>query len=331
MIDVMKMLRARKYMKRNEPFLASWHAYIGYELDLFTAFERPFTVRDVADAYGIDEVLLEQWVKVGVSVGHLREAGRNRYRLKNRWKLPKPKGQNSSGIILKEMMELHIPALLSYPEIMRGGTRNHFDERRHADMVAETSRLLEAAAVGKVAKQLKNMTGGTVLDLGCGEGGYINMLAKRFPHVEFIGVEVSASVAETARQVTAGQSNVTIIHSDLWEFDPPGEVDVILMNNVLHYIPLDKRADLFDRLAEWLEEQGTLAVVTPIAGHTGSPPFAHAFNSFFSSFDNLYRLPAEHELKRWGVEAGFEFLGFQTVVKEGSWYIAQYRKEFQSA
>ncbi|AQQ52485.1 class I SAM-dependent methyltransferase [Planococcus lenghuensis] len=331
MMDIMKMLRARKYMKRNEPFLASWHAYIGYEMGLFTAFERPFTVEDVADAYGIDEVLLEQWVKVGLSIGHLKEAGRNRYRLKNRWKLPKPKGQNSSGIILKEMMELHIPALLSYPDIMRGGERNHFDERRHADMVAETSRLLEVAAIGKVARQLRDLKTGTVLDLGCGEGGYIKMLAKRFPQIQFIGVEVSDSVAATAREVNAEQPNVEIVCSDLWDFEPDGDADVILMNNVLHYIPLDQRAKLFGRLSDWLNDNGVLAIVTPIAGHADSPPFAHAFNSFFLSFDNLYRLPAEDELKRWGVEAGFDFLGFQTVVKEGSWYIAQYRKEFKSA
>ncbi|WP_241536020.1 class I SAM-dependent methyltransferase [Indiicoccus explosivorum] len=328
-MDLMKMVRARTYMKRNEPFLASWHAYVGYELDLFTVFDRPFTINDVADARGIDEALLDQWVKVGVSVGHLKRAGRDRFRTRNKWKLPRRKGENSSGIILKEMMELHIPALLSYPEIMRGGERNHFDELRHADMVAETSRLLEAAAIGKVAKQLKTMHGGTVLDLGCGEGGYIKMLARRFPNVEFIGVEVSGSVARTAREVTAECRNVTIVNSDLWTFQPEKQPDVILLNNVLHYIGLEKRAELFRQLAGWLPENGLLSIVTPIAGQIDSPPFAHAFNSFFSSFDNLYRLPSEQELKEWGVEAGFEFLGFQTVIKEGSWYMAQFRKEFQ--
>ena len=132
MIDVMKMFKARMYMKRNEPFLYSWHAYVGYELDLFKAFDRPMSQYDVADALQLDEDLLNQWVNVGVSIGHLKEAGRNRYKTWNAWKLPKPKGNNSSGVLLKEMMELHIPTLLNYPEMMRKQERLHFDEEKHA-------------------------------------------------------------------------------------------------------------------------------------------------------------------------------------------------------
>jgi hypothetical protein len=39
--------------------------------------------------------------------------------------LPRPKEESSSGVILKEMMELHIPSLLTYPDMMRNKTRNH--------------------------------------------------------------------------------------------------------------------------------------------------------------------------------------------------------------
>ena len=149
----MKMFTARMYMKRNEPFLSSWHAYVGYELDLFKAFGRPMSKFDVADALDLDEDLLEQWIMVGLSIGHLKEAGRGRYKIANSWKLPKPKGNNSSGVLLKEMMELHIPTLLQYPEMMREKKRSHFDEEKHAPTVAETSRLLEVLAMPKMSKK----------------------------------------------------------------------------------------------------------------------------------------------------------------------------------
>ncbi|TWT13449.1 trans-aconitate 2-methyltransferase [Planomicrobium sp. CPCC 101079] len=327
MIDVMKMLKARMYMKRNEPFLYSWHAYVGYELDLFKAFERPVTKFDVADALQLDEALLEQWVSVGVSIGHLKEAGRNRYKTWNAWKLPKPKGQNSSGVLLKEMMELHIPTLLSYPEMMREGKRRHFDEEKHAPTVAETSRLLEVLAMPKMAKQLKEKKGGNVLDIGCGEAGYIKKLAERFPSTQFTGIEISPTVTETAKKLTEGMANIKIENADLWKYVPEKPQDLILMNNVIHYIDLEDRQKLYHQLAGWLNKDGVLSIVTPIAGSSDSPPFANVFNSFFSSFDNLYRLPTTEELAEWGAEAGLTMLGIHTVIKEGSWYIVQYQKE----
>lgn len=330
MIDVMKMFKARMYMKRNEPFLYSWHAYVGYELDLFKAFERPMSKFDVADALQLDEDLLTQWVTVGVSIGHLKEAGRNRYKVWNTWKLPKPKGNNSSGVLLKEMMELHIPTLLNYPEMMRQQSRGHFDEEKHAPTVAETSRLLEVLALPKMARRIRERNSKTVLDIGCGEAGYIQKLAERFPDAQFTGIEISPTVTGTARQLTADNPNILIENADLWDYKPEQPLDMVMMNNVIHYIDLEKRQDLFTELASWVAEGGVLSVVTPIAGSVQDPPFANVFNSFFSSFDNLYRLPTREELAEWGDNAGLSMIGIKTVIKEGSWYIAQYEKKSES-
>lgn len=326
MIDVMKMFKARMYMKRNEPFLYSWHAYVGFELDLFKAFERPMSKADVADAYGLDENLLDQWVAVGVSIGHLKEAGRGRYKIANAWKLPKTKGDNSSGVLLKEMMELHIPTLLNYPEMMRNHNRLHFDEERHAGTVAETSRLLEVLAMPKMAKRIRENGVRTVLDIGCGEAGYIKKLAGRFPKTQFTGIEISEEVTEKAQRLTEDDDNIIVEHADLWDYHPQQPFDMVMMNNVLHYIDLEKREALIFELAGWVSPGGILSIVTPIAGNSDDPPFANVFNSFFSSFDNLYRLPNREELRAWGHEAGLEMLGIHTVIKEGGWYIAQYRK-----
>jgi hypothetical protein len=38
------------------------------------------------------------------------------------WKLPRHKAEASSGVILKEMIELHIPSLLKYPDMIRNKT-----------------------------------------------------------------------------------------------------------------------------------------------------------------------------------------------------------------
>ena len=47
---------------------------------------------------------------------------RERYKTGSMWKLPRPKAEASSGVILKDMMELHIPSLLKYPDMKRNKT-----------------------------------------------------------------------------------------------------------------------------------------------------------------------------------------------------------------
>ena len=37
--EYQRLWQARKWMKKNEPFLQAWHAHLGYSLDLFKAFE----------------------------------------------------------------------------------------------------------------------------------------------------------------------------------------------------------------------------------------------------------------------------------------------------
>ncbi len=326
MVDFMEMFKARLWMKRNVPFLHSWHAYVGYELDLFLAFERGVSVTDVSDAYQLDITLLEQWVNVGVSIGHLKSMNRERYKTIGLWKLPRPKEESSSGVILKEIMELHIPSLLNYPEMMREKKRNHFDADRHADTVAETSRLLEIMAIPKIAKLLKEKKNQHVLDIGCGEGGYIQSLAETFEDSTFDGIEVSQSVAQTATELTEGMKNVTIEQSDLWKYEPKKTYNLLLMNNIIHYIPREKRQELFNRLSGWLNEDGVLSVITPISSGQDSPPFVAAFNSFFISFDNLYSLPREEELTEWARGAGLKIVSIQSVIREGGWVIVQYKK-----
>nr|WP_316046132.1 class I SAM-dependent methyltransferase [Planococcus glaciei] len=109
-------------------------------------------------------------------------------------------------------------------------------------------------------------------------------LADRFPDTQFTGIEISPAVVETAKELTAGNDNIVIENADLWQYQPERLQDMVMMNNVIHYIDLEKRQALFTELATWLEKDGILSVVTPIAGSSEDPPFANVFNSFFLFF-----------------------------------------------
>lgn len=79
----------------------------------------------------------------------------------------------------------------------------------------------------------------TVLDLGCGPGEITCELARRFPHVQIVGVDHS-SVAITRAQALAdrmGLTNATFVAADLSTFSPKGPVDLIALFDAFHHVP----------------------------------------------------------------------------------------------
>ncbi|WP_409304355.1 class I SAM-dependent methyltransferase [Peribacillus sp. SCS-155] len=322
-----RLLNARNWMKKNIPFLYSWHAYVGYELDLFQKFSEPATVSDVARDTSYEKDLLEQWVDVGVAVNHLKKLSNGRYKTAKKFRIPASKrNPRSTGIILKEMMELHIPTLLAYPELMRNNSKRTFNHEMHGQTVAQTSSLLEQLAYPTFQKLLKKYNYHTVLDLGCGQAGYISRLAEQFTDVDFEGIELNGEVAASAKERCAAQKNIMIRQADLMEFEPQKTYDVIMMNNLLHYIRPDHRTEVMKRVSGWLSEDGRIAIMTPISHDENGAQFSSAFNSFFSAFNNLYPVPSIRRMKLIAKNAGLIIDQKKAVIKEGGWYVIVLKK-----
>ncbi len=221
MKDLQKAWRARNWMKNNENFLQTWHAYVGNELGLFKGFEKPKTVKEVADELNVKEDLLQRWVDVGSSIKHLRKRTGGRYRTSKRNCGEFLEGEsNGIGALLKEMMELHIPTLLSYPHYMKSEERAQFDHEQFGDVVAETSTLLEQFSIRRIKKMVRENNVTRIIDLGCGHGGYLRKLAEVFPHIQMIGVDVNASVIERAREESAEYDNIDFVVGDASTWKP---------------------------------------------------------------------------------------------------------------
>ncbi|KUP09088.1 methyltransferase type 12 [Bacillus coahuilensis m2-6] len=325
--DYVRLWKARTWMKSNEPFLSSWHAYVGYELDLFEEFKKPVTVQQVAVGRDLEQELLSQWVDVGVVLKHLKKDSKERVKTIRKWKLPMSKGSDvSSGVLLKEMMELHIPSLIKYPELMKTKKRQHFDADHHGETVAKTSSLLEKMAFPEVEKLVRKEEAEQVLDIGCGEAGYVMRLGEKFPKKNFTGIEIHEEVAKHAMERVRDHSNISIVNQDLYSFHPEKQYDLIMANNILHYIDPTTRTTLFSQIHEWLQEDGVLSVITPIQRSKYGKQFSSAFNSFFTSFDNLYPIPSEQELEDIAKASNFTLEDSKPIVKEGGWYIVTFRK-----
>lgn len=192
--EYVKVWNARKWLKEAEPFLKVWHAYLGYSLNLFSYFKSGAKVVDVADKHGLKPELLSRWVEVGVAVGHLRESKGGKIKTKPKMgKYLTKESKHSVGILLEELFELHMPTLLSYREQLPNKEQDPPPEM--ADMVAGTSSLLEALAVPKIAAVIKKRKAESVLDVGCGYGGYVKRLAHTFPVHNLTGLKSTTTCA----------------------------------------------------------------------------------------------------------------------------------------
>jgi SAM-dependent methyltransferase len=84
-----------------------------------------------------------------------------------------------------------------------------------------------------------------VADMGCGTGHTLVAIARRFPAVEFVGVDVVAAALERARAHAAavGAANVAFITGDVAGVLPDvGVFDAVLCLGVLHHVAEPTRA-----------------------------------------------------------------------------------------
>ncbi|MFC0522092.1 class I SAM-dependent methyltransferase [Pontibacillus salicampi] len=322
MKDWQKALRARNWMKRNESFLYTWHAYVGNELNLFKKFQSPVTVQEVAEANQIGEDLLQCWVEVGVSIKHLRKRTGGRYRTskKHCGEFLTEDGQQVAAV-LKEMMELHIPTLLAYPKFMQTGERAFFNHEKFGSVVAETSSLLEHFAIRRIRKLIREREINRIIDIGCGYGGYLRKLAETFPDIEMVGVDMNEKVIEYAQKASIGYDNITFVVGNATNWHPNEQkADLILLHNIFHYVEPSTRGALLGNISNWLEEEGLISVITPLHGLEQGQAFSSVFNSFFTAHSNLYALPNQPDITSIANAADLTISDLNPIVKEGGWY-----------
>ncbi|OMP66525.1 hypothetical protein BTO28_12445 [Domibacillus epiphyticus] len=325
------MWEARNWMKRNEPFLPTWHAYVGYRLDLFEKLSRGMSIDQVISEYGYEDNLLRSWADTGVVLDHLKKNGEQLIPSKQMMRFFTQKSEDAIGELLKEMFEMHMPVLMNYPDMIKTKRKSSFNGDHFGKTVAATSALIEKRAFPHVVKELQLRKPEWVLDIGCGTGGYLMKLARKMNRGTYAGVDISKDVIDIAREKAKKyglDQKVRFYYADINKWDvPDGLFDIVMMNNLLHYYSPDTRADLFARVAQLLSPKGTAVVITPLYLEKGGRRFSAAFNSFMEAHDNLYPLPKRKELVQDAKAAGLKLKAVKTVVREGSWYCMSFSKK----
>jgi trans-aconitate 2-methyltransferase len=97
-----------------------------------------------------------------------------------------------------------------------------------------------------------------VADLGCGPGNLTATLADRWPASRIAGIDSSAEMIERAAALDVP---VTFAVGDVHDWHPASDVDVVVSNAVLHWVPGHR--ELLTRWARELPAGAWLAVQVP--------------------------------------------------------------------
>ena len=95
-----------------------------------------------------------------------------------------------------------------------------------------------------------------VLDLGTGNGYYLQKIASRFPDKSYLGIDISEDLIEIATRENS-RANVRFICGDLFEFE--GAYDVVILRLVLQHLPdVDK---VLKKVARITKQGGSVLVI----------------------------------------------------------------------
>jgi 2-polyprenyl-3-methyl-5-hydroxy-6-metoxy-1,4-benzoquinol methylase len=100
---------------------------------------------------------------------------------------------------------------------------------------------------------------GTIIDLGCGNGLFSNILSLGSPVRQVIGIDLDRKKIEVANQTKATGSHITYQIGDVVEADYP-QGDVFTLIDVLYLIPYDKQDIILQKCYKALRPGGILIV-----------------------------------------------------------------------
>jgi SAM-dependent methyltransferase len=139
----------------------------------------------------------------------------------------------------------------------------YYDARYSGDYMAGQP-ALEVLRVEQLLREARPPVG-SVLDFGCGRGGWVGLLEHTFPDAELVGVDISATAIEGARASFPRHSFHCFDgqHAPL----PDESVDVVFSYHVLeHVLDLDAAVAEIGRL---VAPGGRVCLITP-CGNAGS-------------------------------------------------------------
>ena len=271
-------------------------AGIGYDTGLFETLAQlpPATSRQVADAAGLDERYVREWLG-GVVCAEiaLYDPAAGTYELcpDVRPFVTGPGPDNlARSMRIVSMMGGVVPKVVDC--FRNGGGLAYDDYPGFHDVQAEDSAAVNDASLVDTIIPLTGLvdrlvTGIDVLDVGCGEGHAVNLLGRAFPRSRFTGYDFSPEALVAARVEAArwGLANVTFEERDVATL-PQGAFDLVTAFDAIH--DQAHPATVLAAVRGALREDGTFLMVDVNASSNLEDNVALPWGSFLYAVSTLH-------------------------------------------
>jgi SAM-dependent methyltransferase len=275
--------------------------------------------------------VLRNWVDAGLVIGHLVRVSDAEIQASPAMVRDFTRSSPTHiGELLTEMLEMHIPSLLRYPSLLRGEPKPTYAGDAYGHTVASTSALIEQRAVRLVRKWARRWGVKRSLDVGCGQGGYTLALAEQVgAGGEFVGLDIHQGVIARANLLaqTRGLPQAEFRCESFEDYVPEANLDLVMLNNLLHYYSAEGREQLIAKAAASLQAGGHLLLVSPLYLAPSGRRFSVAFHSFLDAHENLHGLPRKADIVAIADRHGLALVQCKPIIREGSWYCLAFEKK----
>ena len=219
---------------------------LGHRAGLFDALAEAGAVSsaELAERAGLNERYVREWLGAMTSGGFVELEAEGRYLLpaEHAASLTRKAGSDNIAVLSQYIGLLGTVEDSILRCFREGGGVPYSEFGRFQEVMAEDSGMSTLPALIDTIVPLLPCSaaafeaGIEVLDVGCGSGRIINLLAKTFPRSQFVGYDFSSDAIKTAREEARSQAleNVSFEERDASQFDEPARYDVITAFDAIH-------------------------------------------------------------------------------------------------
>ena len=225
----------------------------------------PATTAELARRVGAaGEDLLAAFLRVLAAAGLAREEG-------GRWSLAAGGRAVVDDDLVRASHEafagFHTGLYRELGPVLAGGSRRR-DVVEQGGVIARVSAAFEPFVDAVLRETVTAGAPRRVLDVGCGAGLQLATMLAAAPGAEGVGVDTDEDAAALARRTLADRGlaeRARVLRADVRDLAAESPFDLVLLANVVYYVPVGERVALLRSLAELLAPGGILLVVTTAA------------------------------------------------------------------
>ncbi|CAA7600004.1 Methyltransferase domain protein [Acididesulfobacillus acetoxydans] len=284
-----------------------WVVQTGFELDLWRELEERRSLEDLAALHPTwDKVLLDHWLEQAFCQELLTKDNLS-YRVSKLGRAVQTYRSQGLEAMFQEFVHHWNPGFAKLPQLLsRQGKKLNFDPKMEEELISQASLASEPFVWPFLKHKCQKSKWQRVLDIGCGEGLYLNKLLESCPSLRGVGIELNPVVADRARKHTRSWgSRLEIVCEDaLHAGEELGTFDACLLNNNIYFFSPEERKELLNNLKRLLKPAGEIGILSAL--RQNEPQFRRVFPTqvsrnlmsfFIACHEGFEGLPNEDEIR----------------------------------